>query len=275
MLKKIAKLNQSQVKKNKRPKYIARSEINRRSNNEDSFQIFSLMRSPELEPITILAIADGMGGHANGKKLSWETLRKFSVSLFEEVNEPAIDTFPIATECQLEKILLEAIDRTNIHIRRRIEVNGWKGGGSTLVAAAIWNNMAVGVNLGDSPLYHYQKNSRSLTQITQNHNVTDLLLQAGAIEPEIASTHHSRNQLVYYVGGNDFPHKPPIHQLKLQQEDILLLCSDGISGTLKLEEIREILATPDLSIEQITEDLFARAKLAGATDNQTVILWLH
>ncbi|WP_042892044.1 PP2C family protein-serine/threonine phosphatase, partial [Anaplasma marginale] len=174
-------------------RYIARSEINQRRNNEDSFQIFSLMRDPDSLPITILAIADGMGGCANGKELSWETLRKFSVSLFEEVSEPAIDSFCCDREWDMEKILLEAVDRTNVHLRRRIKANGWKGGGSTIVAVAIWDNTAVGVNLGDSPLYHYQNQSQNLTQITQNHNVSDLLLLAGAIDAETASIHHRRN----------------------------------------------------------------------------------
>ena len=265
----------SQAEKNKRQKYIARSEINRRANNEDSFQVFYLTRSPELEPITILAVADGMGGHAHGKKLSWETLRKFSVSLFEEITEPTIDTFPIVQTWEMEKILLEAIDRTNIHLRRRLQANGWQAGGSTIVAVAIWDNLAVGVNLGDSPLFHYQKNTQTLTQITQNHNVADLLLQAGAIDPQKASTHQSRNQLVYFVGSQEFPDRAPIHRLKLQQEDMLLLCSDGISGSLKLREIEAILAKPEQSLEQITQTLFARANLAGATDNQTVILWSH
>lgn len=271
----MAKLVRSQAEKHHQQKYLARSEINCRTENEDSFQIFSLMPAPELEPITILSIADGMGGCARGKKLSWETLRKFSISLFEEIAEKAIDSFPIAGEWQIEKILLEALNRTNIHLRRRLEVNSWQGGGSTLVAAAIWDNLAVAVNLGDSPLFHYRKNSHTLIQVTENHNLADLLLQAGAIDSSKAFQHQSRNQLVYFVGSRDFPHRSPVYRLQLQQEDMLLLCSDGISGSLKLEEIENILAKPQQSLEEIAKNLLDRANFAGATDNQTLILWSH
>ncbi|HEY9812849.1 MAG TPA: serine/threonine-protein phosphatase, partial [Candidatus Sericytochromatia bacterium] len=74
------------------PDYIVRSEINQRENNEDSFQIFSIISRLTPSPIIILAIADGMGGLAYGEQVSREGLKKLSLALFEElVVEPSIN----------------------------------------------------------------------------------------------------------------------------------------------------------------------------------------
>ncbi len=63
--------------------YIIRSEVNKRQNNEDSFVVWEVKPSSEETPITILAVADGMGGHVHGEIVSREALRKISLTIFE------------------------------------------------------------------------------------------------------------------------------------------------------------------------------------------------
>ncbi len=62
--------------------YAVRSETNQRENNEDSFQILQLIPHLGEDPITVLVVADGMGGHAHGEDVSREALRKFSTAFF-------------------------------------------------------------------------------------------------------------------------------------------------------------------------------------------------
>ncbi|NJR17173.1 MAG: hypothetical protein HC785_16620 [Calothrix sp. CSU_2_0] len=76
---------QSSEIKHNQSTYVVCSQTNERENNEDSFQVFSLTPTIGQKPITILAVADGMGGHAYGEHVSEQVLRKLSLSLFEQL----------------------------------------------------------------------------------------------------------------------------------------------------------------------------------------------
>jgi protein phosphatase len=264
--------------KEMQPQYTVRSETNQRQNNEDSFQVLPLAIAPGQKPLFVLSIADGMGGLAYGEKVSREALKKVSIALFEElVVEPSINcwqSLPPIDANRLSQALTNALEQANAHLRRMVEANKWGKAGSTIVVAGIIEDTAVVVNLGDSPLFHYQARSGQLTKVTQDHTVAGVLLRAELITPEMARYHQGRSQLEFYLG---CPQLPPIpaYQLKLAPGDLLLLCSDGISGTLLHEQIAAILAEPNSSLESIADSLLRVSREAGETDNQTLILWRH
>ncbi len=260
------------------PDYIVRSEINQRENNEDSFQIFSIISGLTPSPIIILAIADGMGGLAYGEQVSREGLKKLSLALFEElVVEPSINRLEAASGLDtkiLSQAVMNAIEQANAHVRRIVEVNKWGKAGSTIVIAAILQDKAIVGNLGDSPLFHYQVSSGKLTKITEDHTVAAVLMQMGMLTPEMARYHEGRNQLEFYLGCYHLPQNPPLYELYLAEGDLLLLCSDGINGCLLHKEIEAIFAGNKEDLEKIADDLIIAAKTAGETDNQTLILWM-
>lgn len=259
--------------------YAVRSEVNQRDNNEDSFQISQIVPIAGHEPITILAVADGMGGHAYGEVVSQEALKKVIGSLHEKlVIETSINRLekPQVDNAQtLSKALKESLETANAHVKRMVEANKWGKAGSTIVMAAVLNDMAVVANLGDSPLFHYQANSKTLKKITEDHTVAGVLLRFKRITPEMARYHEGRNRLEFYVGCDELPEDDPIYPVNLAQGDMLLLCSDGVSASFSDEQIGKIFAEGGNDIEKIADALLKASLDAGETDNQTLIIWQH
>jgi protein phosphatase len=258
-----------------RLRYAVRSETNQREDNEDSFYLGALPPAPGAEPIYLLAIADGMGGCEHGEQASREALRKLNLALYESlvvlpgINRAGIAAPPDAAE--LGRQLLSALKQANDHLLRMIASNKWDKAGATLVAALLLNDAAAVVNLGDSPLFLYR--AGALTQITEDHNIAGALLRAGRISPEMARHHEGRSRLEFHLGAKGFPPNEPLRHLTLAAGDLLLLCSDGVSGRLPKEQMAEILASAGDDLDRAADDLIEAARAAGETDNQTLILW--
>jgi PPM family protein phosphatase len=259
--------------------YVAFSSQNDRENNEDSFLVSALLPRPGHPPVILLAVADGMGGHAHGEDISREVLRKFCLCLCEQlVVMPSINHSDFTHQLGIETLqhaLLEALEVVNIHINNIVESNQWKKAGSTIVAAMIQQDEVVAVNVGDSPLYHFKKRTGELTRITEDHTVACALVRAGKITPGMARVHEGHNQLEYYLGGIDLPREQAAHRFELEGEDLLLLCSDGISNSLSEKQIGKVLASSQVDLENMAEDLISSALSGGSTDNQTLVLLRH
>lgn len=257
--------------------YYAKSEINQRDNNEDSFLAFQFSPSVNQAPITVLAIADGMGGHQHGEHISTEGLRRFSRALFEALAiEKSLNsaTSPVISTENIAQALESALEQTNAYINRMVEANKWNKAGSTIVVAVIYDKSAVITNLGDSPLYHFQPTAQQLIELTEDHSIAGILLRAKEISPEMARVHSGRSQLQYFLGADRLPKKIPIVTIDLAENDILLLCSDGVSNKLELEQIATILKTK-ATLAKKANLLITEALKAEETDNQTLILWQY
>lgn len=260
-------------------KYTMRSEINQRENNEDSFHVFDLVLTPGHPGVTILAIADGMGGHAHGEDVSREALRRVCQVLFDQLLvDRSINL--LALPCPIDgktllPVVFNALQQADAHVRRMVEVNHWGKAGSTLVMAIVLEDSALVANLGDSPLFHYQHEDGRLTQITEDHTVAGALLRGGLISPEMAQVHEGKSRLEFFVGSGQFPKEPPLHHITLSPGDMLLLCSDGVSGSLGHAQIAQILTESYGDLERQADNLLKAALGTGETDNQTLILWQH
>ncbi len=257
--------------------YFTCSEINGRDNNEDSFLVCQLMPSPGEIPLTILAVADGMGGYEHGEDVSREALKKIALLLFELlVLEPTINCQngkeQIAkTREDLADALREAIAQTNAYIKRMVKNNNWYNSGSTLAIVLISPPEAIIANLGDSPIFHYSRGK--LRQISDDHTVAKALMRGGMISSEMAKYHENKNILELYLGCDKLPESLPIHYVSLTSGDLLLLCSDGVTGKITWKQLKDFLAGD--SLKEIGEELINLGINAGETDNQTLILWRY
>jgi serine/threonine protein phosphatase PrpC len=252
------------------------SEVNQRPNNEDSFFTYYLPTTQQT--ITVLSIADGMGGLDFGEQVSRETLRKVYLALCERL---IVDSSLNKLERELVNInwfaqaIEEAIKEANDFVLRMIHNNNWKRAGSTIAVAAILNNTAVVISLGDSPVFHYEKRREHLTKMTIDHTVANLQFLAGKITAEMAQYHSGRGVLKRHIGQEKLPDNLGARTCDLEEGDLLLLCTDGVSSRLSEQQIAAILAAPQDSLQGIAQRLIATAIQAGEEDNQTLILWQH
>jgi protein phosphatase len=265
--------------------YACLSEINGRDENEDSYLVAEFTPFGAGTPLSVLAVADGMGGYEHGAQISREVLRHVGLSLFQQLAvEPALngpapgaDFGPVHLATALQEAALFADAR----VRHLIDTNNWGKAGAALVIATIYEDEVVALNLGDSPLFHYERASRTLRQLTQDHTVAEALMRGGLITPEMAHYHRDRSKLEFYVGGGAMPQPPPVHYCHLEQNDLLLLCSDGVSNLLSLERMNELLNRMGGALESTqglanaAETLREAALSAGESDNQTIILWRY
>ena len=260
-------------------RYVARSIQNERDENEDSFLVLSLMPEVGGSPLYLLVVADGMGGHEHGEEVSRESVSRFGLALTEQlVIAPSVNPpcwRPPPSENALRGALMSALVTTNDRIRQIVQQNRWVKAGSTIVAALLRGDEVAAVNLGDSPLFHYHARQRRTEQVTDDHTVAGVLLRAGLINAEMARVHEGKSRLEFFLGAESLPREEPFYQRALAPGDLLLLCSDGISGALAPEQIGAILAAAGGDLETAAERLIHVAGEAGETDNQTVVLWRH
>lgn len=235
------------------PDQFALSITGKRPANEDSILTVST------DSYHLLAVADGLGGHAAGEYASGMAIR----ILEEEV--------ALAFSDQMSRSEIEAMLRdiyTRIHEAIEEESTGErKGMGTTLVSAIIRNNEAVIGNTGDSRAYLVHE---KVVQLTKDHSVVQSLIDEGVIDKESASSHPLRNILSHAMGGTftvDSFHQP------LSEGDILLLCSDGFSGFVKEEEIPG--AVKGKSAEETTNILVKMAEEGESDDNISVVIYRH
>ena len=141
--------------------------------------------------------------------------------------------------------------------------------GTTLVSALINNDELILTNAGDSRCYIIRKGI--ISQLTIDNSYVQYLLEQGAISTEEAHNHPQRNLITKAIGLEQNI-DVDVDCIKLYPDDILLLCTDGLTTMLSDEEILHIILKKKSNIEQATELLVKSAKNSGGTDNITAIL---
>ena len=225
-----------------------RSDVGRRSNNEDS-----AFASPRLA-----AVADGVGGPAAG-----EVASRWAIEALVELDKRRLDK-PLAAA------LADAVARGNETIgfiaRSRPETAGMS---TTLTAVALTDDGAyVLANIGDSRTYLLRDGA--LTQLTRDDSFVQYMIDGGHLTVEQARRHPSRSLVMEALDGGP-ERRPAILTVAAWAGDRLLLCSDGLSDALDDASIAALL-TRHADRDECAERLVAAALDAGARDNVTVIV---
>lgn len=204
----------------------------------------------------LLAVADGMGGHAAGDVASEAALEAFT----DYVAERAGDESPA-------EVLAAGARAANDHLRERIaEDRSLEGTGTTLVAALVADRTATLVNVGDSRAYHVT--AEEIEQETVDQSLVQQLVEEGRITEEEAETHPQRNVVAQALGTEDSV-DPDTYDLT--PSGTLLLCSDGLPEEVEASVIHELVTEAD-SLAAAAEALIDRANDNGGSDNVSVAL---
>ncbi len=234
-------------------KYASKTDIGKRIRNEDALRIPVADASAQL-----IAVADGMGGHAAGALASSLALEV----LGSELAAISLSPDPIGA-------LKSAIQRANVAVFRKSQTDlSLSGMGTTLICALLSEKRYIAANIGDSRLYHYD--GEALVQVSHDHSYVEMLVQAGSITREEARFHPQRN-LITRAMGLGLRVEIDIFDREWRAGDMLLLCSDGLSGSVSDMQIQEILSAKTV-LEEKCDALVALALENGGSDNITVVL---
>jgi PPM family protein phosphatase len=216
-----------------------------RANNEDS-----VYAGPRL-----LALADGMGGHAAG-----EVASNVVISTLANLDEDR----PVE---DLISTLREATAAANGNLRAMIEQDPSLDGMGTTLTALLFAGSRVGlVHVGDSRAYLVR--GGSLTQITHDDTFVQALVDEGRLTEEEASSHPQRSLILHALNGAEV--EPDLSIREVRVGDRYLLCSDGLSDVVSPDTLLEALQLPDP--HQAADRLVELALRAGGPDNVTCIV---
>jgi serine/threonine protein phosphatase PrpC len=262
----------------------AKTDVGRvRRGNEDNFLLLDLTagrawsgsdgaENPEdMRELTlgesglVLVVSDGMGGALAGdvaSRMAIEAVR--DVLLDQQNDENGCVPESSLVDC-LKHATLEA--NKNIHYKS-LEDSRCSGMGATLTGAAIKDDKLDLVQVGDSRAYVMR--GQQIRLATKDQSLVQQLVDVGQISEAEAETHMFRNVILQALGAQN-ELTPATARIQLRDGDTLLLCSDGLSGKLRNEDIRQIVAdAKDLSAA--CSNLVAEANNRGGEDNITVVL---
>ena len=229
-----------------------------RSHNEDSIAV-----DPE---IGLAVLADGMGGYNAG-----EVASGIAVELIRtEVKKAVSSAKAQLNGSGVETLLTEHAERANSAIYQASQSQPQYSGMGTTLVVAMWhdNRMSVG-HIGDSRLYRLR--GAALDQITRDHSLLQEQIDSGMITKEQAQ--HSQNKnLVTRAVGIDPQVEAEVHTYPVEQGDIYLLCSDGLSDMVSDEDIRLTLTSLQSNLPLAAQQLVQQANDNGGRDNVSVIL---
>lgn len=236
----------------------------RREHNEDSYLTMQFERChlDKVETLSILAVADGMGGHAAGEVASRLCLQVFASNLLSSVNEWLNFGEPNWSEA-MKTAFVEA--NRQVFAEAQAMRNNM---GTTLTAVVLCGNKAIFANVGDSRGYLLQ--SGKLKQITKDHSLVQQLVDTGDLTPEQARWHPRRNIITQAIG-IDPSVQVDIFEVTLLPGDLVLLCSDGLVDMVEDSEIERVLMS-EPTVNTAAQTLVRLANEAGGEDNITVIV---
>ncbi|WP_314680588.1 Stp1/IreP family PP2C-type Ser/Thr phosphatase [uncultured Granulicatella sp.] len=237
-------------------KFAIKSDVGqRRKVNEDTAGYFESKNH-----IPLMMVCDGIGGHNAGEIASSMALMSIGQS-WEKTN---IENMEEAYQWIVHKIE----EANNDILTRSTQYEDLYGMGTTLVAACVIGNQLMIANVGDSRAYVLR--NFQLKQLTEDQSLVNALLKSGEITPEEAENHPNKNIVTQSLGVTSAVEIDFV-RMTVKDEDILLLCSDGLSDMLSLEEIRNVLNHYS-DLEQQVEKAVQAANESGGRDNITVAI---
>jgi serine/threonine protein phosphatase PrpC len=209
----------------------------------------------------LIAVADGMGGHAAGEvasRIAVQVLQKLAPTLTaDEIDEDSVEDLLMHS---LHSIDAEIAAVTDEEIEKR-------GMGTTLTALLIRDNTIALLHVGDSRCYRLR--GSTLEQLSNDHTVIQELLDQGAISEAEAADHPQRSMLTQALRG-DGDVTPVLQMYEVKKGDRYLLCSDGLSGVLTDKEIKVGLkkSNKDEAVRFLNDATY----INGAPDNVTILI---
>jgi len=208
--------------------------------------------------------ADGMGGAAAGEvasEMATETIYEQMVSAWGSEREPTAQRFAYR--------LREAVEAANRQIHTYAAAHPEvRGMGTTTTAVGVLGDHLFLSQVGDSRAYLIRQGQA--VQLTKDQSLMQRLVEAGELTEEEAAKSERRN-IILQALGPDARVKVDLTHQEVRRGDILVLCSDGLSGSVKKEEIAEIAAR-ERDLQAACDRLIALANERGGPDNITVIL---
>ena len=214
-----------------------------------------------------LIVADGMGGHAAGEVASGLAAETIAAFLREKL--PAFGTLVL----DAPRLLGEAVRRADAAVRERAAADlALKGMGTTAVVAVCRGDEVALAHVGDSRAYMLHEGK--LRRITEDHSLVARMVNAGTITAAEARKHHLRNVITRSLGfeGNS---EAEVQMLEWVRGDLLLLCTDGLTGMAEDDEIESVLAGHGADVEAGARALIDLANAHGGSDNVSAIVAAH
>ncbi len=230
----------------------------KRRDNQDTYALETLGALNSV----VAVVCDGMGGVSGGQLASTLAVTTYLDTL-RQLSRPEM------TVEQVRAMQDACVSQANRAVyERSCEDHEYHGMGTTLVSAIVSRKAAIIANVGDSRAYHIS--DRGIRRLTQDHSVVAEMIASGEITPEQARTHPNRNLITRALGPD-----PTIlcdtYVVPLEQDDCLLLCTDGMTGTALDQELLSVVcstADGNAALAQLLE----LAKSRGAPDNVTAVL---
>ena len=213
----------------------------------------------------VLVVSDGMGGALAGDVASRMAVDSVREMLLGTEGEDACDPHLDLVEC-----LKNATHYANLAIHQKSQEDSRCAGmGATFTGAAIRGDNLDLVQVGDSRGYVIRKDHIRLA--TKDQSLVQQLVDVGQISESEAETHMFRNVILQALGAQSEV-APVTGRIHLRQGDVLLLCSDGLSGKLRAEDIQQIVVNSQENLSQACDALIEEANNRGGEDNITVVL---
>ena len=235
----------------------------KRDHNEDSISV------PENERLAI--VADGMGGHASGEvasRLAVEIINEH----FVETGKQQTLTWPYKVDRDLRthvNRMTTGIMMANLEIWERSQREPrFKGMGTTCVAAYFLDDALIIGHVGDSRCYRAR--GTDLTQLTEDHSLINDYIRMKRVTPEEAENWPHKNVIVRALGMKESVQVDILTE-KPHVGDTYLLCSDGLTGMIKDDQMLHILMV-ERDLDRAVERLIDAANEEGGVDNISVVL---
>lgn len=228
-----------------------------RKNNEDSVALDT--------DTGVAVLADGMGGYNAGEVAAGMATSIVCSGLSKWLGQQSSPT-----SAAIAAAMMEAVDQANRAIFDAANSNPqFSGMGTTLVMAAVHADRLLVGHVGDSRAYRLRQGQ--LERLTRDHSLLQEQLDAGLITPAQAARSVNRN-LVTRAIGVDAEVALEVHEHDLADQDLLLMCSDGLTDMADDEAIAEVLCHTHSSLQAACDALVNIANAAGGRDNISVVL---
>ena len=205
----------------------------------------------------LFIVADGMGGHNAGDTASRMCVEEVVSQIEQSTKVTPIGIFEQAVAAANEKVFQASLSDKALN-----------GMGTTIVATVVFGDTAYIVNVGDSRLYVYKDTFR---QVTIDHSLVEEMVQSGKLHKEDMRTHPNKNIITRALGTNSDV-KADCFEIEVDEGDVLLLCSDGLSNMLEDEKIERIIRSNREDMSEAGRQLVQEANEAGGKDNISVVL---